>query len=138
MRRAGDRLYFRMGVGGWGHGTRLLSFFQIMGIYPLLASVPSVHSALGNSCPLTQENKRQADVVMSRTHTQMPRQGAWRNPGWGWRGRQYRHPASLGSGPLPCTSHLAVVTSGTQETEALPSPGGSVGRRSCGQQSFKG
>ena len=117
MPRVGDNVYFtELGMVGWWHLTWLLSFFQIMGIYPLLVFVSSVHSALGNRAAnlnRRQKRSRQYVVIMSRTYTQMPRQGVWQNPR---AERQWRHPVSLGLIPFPCTFHLAVMTFDTWET----------------------
>lgn len=52
--------------------NRIALFFQIMGIYPLLVFVSSVHSALGNSCQLKQDNKKTqttcCDVLHAHTN----------------------------------------------------------------------
>ena len=100
---------------GWLHLTWLLClFFQIMGIYPVLVFVSSVHSTLGNRAANWNRRKKKRSrqyTVMSCTQMQMPRQGVWQDPS---AGRQYRHLVSLGLISLP-TFHLVVVTSGIQE-----------------------
>lgn len=141
MQRAGDHIYFRMG------GGRMVTWNMTALLFPDHGYLSSISICIFSSfrfrkqsCPLTQ-NKRQAtrcDVSHAHANAQAGCLAEPRGGGEVVQGRQYRHLASLGSSPLPCTFHLAVVTFGTQETEASPSPGGSVSRRSCGQQSFKG
>lgn len=94
------------------------------------------------SCPLTQENKRQAmrcDVSRTHANAQAGCLAEPRGQGEGrWCGETVQALGFLRIKSVTLYLSPAVVTFGMQETEALLSPGSSVSRRSCGQQSFKG
>lgn len=127
MPRVGDKVYFtELRMLGWLHLTWWLClFFQIMGICPLLVFVSSVHSTLGNRAANLNGRKKRSRQhnVMSRSQTQMPRQGVWQNLR---ARRQSRHLVSSRLVSLPSTFHLVVVTFGMQETESFSL---SVGQR---------
>lgn len=69
MPNVDDNVHFtEVGMVGMVTFNMIALFFQIMGIYPLLVVVSSVHSALGHSCRLKQENKKKQMTCCNILH----------------------------------------------------------------------
>lgn len=69
MPNVDDNVHFtELGMVGMVTFNMIALFFQIMGIYPLLVFVSSVHSALGNSCQLKQDNKKKQTICCNVLH----------------------------------------------------------------------